>query len=170
MSKFRGKCSHPKNDYHPDHKKYHSTRSMQLSNSLLINGSNSNRVANHGEFSDIEVPFAQRFMSDANAFIFQPSKNYVEGQGDYRRGSKHSIPEDNVLGVVAGSVGDCCPGEGFLFVVFYGHMVGVEGRNEEDWHVKVHQWVDFEPAEKDAIVQGFLRGWLSEHLFKPWVK
>ncbi len=143
---------------------------MQLSDSLLIYGSNGNGVANHREFSDVEVPFAQRFMSNTNALIFQPSENYVERQGDYRWGSKHSVPEDDVLGVVAGSIRDSRPGERFLFVVFDCHVVSVKGRKEEDRHVKVHQGIDLEPAEKDTIIQGLLRGWLSEHLFKPLVK
>lgn len=120
---------------------------MKLSNTFLINGSDGDRVAEHWEHGKIEIRLVKSSMTYSDALVFEPSENDVKRQGDDWRGDQHGVAEDDVLGVVTGGHGDSAPGVGFLFVMAYGHVIGVERCHNQDRDIQVQQRIDLEGAE-----------------------
>lgn len=147
MSHFRYEGCYPNNYDHPNHKKYYCTWTVKLTNSFLINRSNSYRVTNHWKLSHIQVPSAQSFVSDSSALVLKPSENYIKIQWYYRRGNQHCVPENNVLRVMAGSVSHSGPRKRFLLFMWHSHVISVKRSTEQNWNVHVHQWVDSETTQ-----------------------
>lgn len=86
-------------------------------------------------------------MTDSDALVLEPSENDVKRQGNNRGGDEHSVAKDNVLGIMTGGHGDSAPGVGFLLVMAYGHVVGVERGHNQDRDIQVQQRIDLECAQ-----------------------
>lgn len=147
MSEFWNESCDSNYYNHPDNEKSNCARAVKLSNSFLVNSSYRDWVTDHGNFYNIKVPLAKRFVSYPNTFIFKPSENDKKGQSNYWRGNQHSVSKDYVLRIIGGCISDSRPRKRLDLFMTHSHVICVERSAEKNRDVDIHERIDLEPAQ-----------------------
>ena len=101
---------------------------MQRTCTFTIDCSDCYAEKKYGKFANREHVCRQGlWVLELSCFFGHPLENDKVGEGKHRTRNQHVKSKENILRVVACSLGDSCSREWFLLVVFDCHVVAVEG-------------------------------------------
>lgn len=114
---------------------------------FLVNGPYRNSVKQDGKETAVVEDGGNGFVEvGLLGCTLDPLEHHEEDEGEEGRGDEHEVAEDDVLGVVAGRLGDGGVGEGLLLALGDSLVVAVEGREDDDGNVDDDQLADVESA------------------------
>lgn len=125
-----------------DYKKENSPDSVNRRIAFSIDGADGAvKTGNRRDGPSVEPFLSTVGEADSLLFKAQPAKDHEVEEDDEAAGGEHQPTEDDILGIVAGCVGDGGVGEGFFLFVGDGHMIGVQAGEDEKGDEKIENVV-----------------------------